>query len=155
MLRHLSCKHISKYKTLLYSCQQSPRVLVHQLHEANIDIYTHRCMMDVCILFTKSNYYISCDYEAHNRLPYTRAHSLTCGHMDEYTLVGTQVPKVEKHHVGSDVIDRKCRRLLEAHAFGHQKCVCGFHHHHFLPQSAAVQNKYLITHLWTRRKITA
>lgn len=48
MLRHLSCKHISKYKTLLYSCRQSPRVLLHQLHEANIDIFTHTVAWWMC-----------------------------------------------------------------------------------------------------------
>lgn len=69
--------------------------------------------------------------------------------MDKYALVGTQVPKVEEHHVGGDVIDRKCRRLLKAHALGHQEGVCGRHHNYFLPQTAAIQNQNLITHLQT------
>lgn len=72
--------------------------------------------------------------------------------MDQYTLVGTQVPKIEEHHVGGDVIDRKCCRLLKAHALGHQEGVCGRHHYYFLPQAAAIQNQNLIAHLQMRKE---
>ncbi len=72
--------------------------------------------------------------------------------MDEYALVRTQVPKVEEHQVGSDVIDRKCRCLLKAHALRHQEGVCGRHHYYFLPHTAPVQNQDLITHLQTRKQ---
>lgn len=72
--------------------------------------------------------------------------------MDEYALVGTQVPKVEEHQVGGDVINRKCRCLLKAHALRHQEGVCGGHHYYFLPHTAPVQNQDLITNLQTRKE---
>jgi len=39
----------------------------------------------------------------------------TCSHVDEDTLVGSEVSKVKQDHVGSDVVDKKSSGFLEAH----------------------------------------
>lgn len=58
----------------------------------------------------------------------------TCSHMDEDTLVGSQVSKVKQNHVGSDVVNKKSSSLLEAHPLRHWEGVTGWHIHHFLPE---------------------
>lgn len=70
--------------------------------------------------------------------------------MDEDALVGSQVAKVEQHHVGSDVVDREGGSLLEAHALGDEEGVVCWCHHHLLPQPKAVQHHYLVTDLKQR-----
>lgn len=71
----------------------------------------------------------------------------TCSGVDKDALVGPQVAKVEQHHVGSDVVDRKGCGLLEAHALRDEEGVAGRHHCHLLPEPKAVQHHHLITHL--------
>lgn len=59
---------------------------------------------------------------------------LTCSHVDEDTLVGSQISKVKQNHVGSDVVDKKSSSFLEAHPLRHWEGVTGRHIHHFLPE---------------------
>lgn len=72
---------------------------------------------------------------------------LTCSGMDEDALVGSQVAKVKQHHVSGDVVDRKSRCLLEAHALRDEEGVVGRYHRHLLPQPEAAQNHHLVSHL--------
>lgn len=58
----------------------------------------------------------------------------TCSHVDEDTLVGSQVSKVKQDHVGSDVVDKKSSCFLKAHPLRHQESLTGWHVHDFLPE---------------------
>lgn len=71
----------------------------------------------------------------------------TCSGVDEHALVGSQVAKVEEHHVGGDVIHREGCSLFKSHPVWDEEGVAGRHCRHILPQPVAVQHHHFISHL--------
>lgn len=67
--------------------------------------------------------------------------------MDEDALARPQVAKIKQHHIGGDIVDRKGRRLLEAHALRDEEGVARWHRRHLLPEPKAIEHHHLITDL--------